>query len=256
MTLLTHPDGTVHFSQLKAMARSPRHYAHACKSQNEPTRAMRVGTAVHHRVLGERSDRPLEVFPGAVRRGKEWDAFAAERSMTEILTQPEWDDAKNPAEAVMSDPVARALLENARTEVPMRWDDNGIPLSTGGVDVIGDGYLAELKTTTNAHPDHLQRHAIKMLYHAQMSHYLSGACSLGMATRRTELHVIAVEVDEPHCVTVLTLTPEVIEAGEKCVRAWLERLKVCAESGVYPGYVQSAVPWALPEWMVEEGFDE
>lgn len=254
--LVTHADGTVHYSQLRQMSRSPAHYVHACRSQNEPTRAMRVGTAVHHRVLGERSDRPLEVWPGKTRNDKGYKDWAASRTMTEILTQPEWDDAKGPAEAVLADPVSRVLLEGARTEVAMRWDDCGIPYSTGGVDVVGRGYIAELKTTTNAEPEHLQRHAIKMLYHAQMAHYLDGARHCDLANEKTELHLIAVEVDEPHCVTVLTLSPEVIEAGQKCVRAWMERLKVCAESNSWPGYVQSPVTWALPEWMIGEDFDE
>ncbi len=260
--LVTHPDGTVHYSQLRQFARSPKHYVHACRTQNEPTRAMRIGTAVHHRVLGERSDRPLEVFPGEARRGKDWEAFRDSRTTAEILTAPEWEESKAPALAVLEDPVARQLLDGARTEVPLRWDDCGIPMSTGGLDVLGPvgiggsgaGYIADLKTTANAEPEHLQRHAIKMLYHAQMAHYRAGACAAGLATHKTELHLIAVEVDPPHCVTVLTLSPEVIEAGERCVRAWMERLKVCAESDYWPGYAQSAVTWALPEWMEE--FDE
>ena len=278
MTLITSSDGTVHFSDLKKFARSAAHYKHSCETRTEPTRAMRIGTAIHHRVLGERSDRPLEVFPGDARRGKAWEEFAAARTMTEILTQPEWDDSRAPAEAVLADPVARTLLDGARFEVPLSWTENGMPMSTGGIDVVGPGYLAEIKSTANAEPEHFMRHAIKMLYHAQLAHYRMGMLS-GTATDgafdyhkneygRTErgleirpakidLYIIAVEVDAPYCVTVLTLSPEVIEAGERCVRAWLERLKVCADSDCWPGYAQSAVTWELPEWMAEtEGFDE
>lgn len=296
MSLIASPDKTVHYSALKAMARSPRHYVHACTKQTEPTRAMRVGTAVHARVLGTRPGQRLAVWEGKTRNDKGYKDWAARQEGAEILTQPEWLDAEGPAEAVLADPVARTILglrndtdatissiahstaceigammthtgNPVRYEVPLTWTDNGIPYSTSGIDIIGPGYIAELKTTTNAEPEHFQRHAIKMLYNAQLAHYRMGCAASavhysadhldGVPWVPKDLYIIAVEVDPPHCVTVLQLTPEVIDHGERCVRAWQERLKVCADSGVYPGYSQSVVPFALPEWMAEmEGFDE
>ena len=246
--LITHPDGTVHFSLLKKIARSPAHYKHACSAENEPTRDMRIGTAIHQRVLGDRSDRPLDVFPGDRRAGKDWLAFKDAHATSEILTQPEWDESKAPALAVLADPVASQLLKGARTEVPLTWSDGGIPCSTGGIDVVGPGYLAELKSTNNAEPEFFKRTALRMLYHAQMAWYRGSP--LGADAR--EMFIIAVETSAPYCVTVLKLAPDVIEAGEKCVRLWMDRLKVCAESNAWPGYAQSEVEWELPEWASGE----
>ena len=54
---------------------------------------------------------------------------------------------------------------------------------------------------------------------------------------------------QPHVVTVLTLTADVLEAGDKSVCRWLEMYKACERSGVWPGYVQTAETWELDEWQ-------
>lgn len=267
MTLITHPDGHVHFSDLKQLAKSPAHYAYRCKNPHtEQTRAMLIGSAVNSIVLGRSPRRPVTVYPGEARRGKEWALFAESHKGHEILTVPEWNEAVPIGDAVNADPVAREILGlekygsevvekgTVRYEVPLTWTDNGIPCATTGIDIVGPGYLADLKVVHNAEPEYLQKHALRMGWHAQLVWYAGGMPTV--AHRTGALHLLCVESSPPHPVTVLTLSPEVIEAGEKCVRAWMERLKVCAESGVYPGYVQSPVTWALPEWMMEGDFDD
>ena len=65
----------VRFSHLRAYGRSAMHGHHArTQPEQEPTAAMQLGSAVHALVLG---NKPVVAYPGAVRRGKEWEAFAA-----------------------------------------------------------------------------------------------------------------------------------------------------------------------------------
>src|SRR4051812_47721540 len=71
-------DGTVHFSDLKKIADSGVQYLHALGRQHEPTRAMLIGTGVHHIVLGERPGSKVAKFPGDKRVGNEWKAFATD----------------------------------------------------------------------------------------------------------------------------------------------------------------------------------
>lgn len=257
MTILTDPDGSIHFSTLKQMAKSPAHYAWRCKNPHtEQTRDMRIGTAVHHLVLGQNERHNVWVFEGDARRGKAWEDFAARHKGDTILTMPEALEAEPIADAVVADPVARTILNGTRREVPLQWTDNGIPCATTGIDIVGPGYIADLKVVHNAEPDYLMKHALRMGWHAQLIWYRGGYLELFPNMTPFDLHLLCVESSPPHCVTVLTLSPEVIEAGQKCVRAWMERLKVCAESGVYPGYTMSPVTWALPEWMTDQEFDE
>ena len=89
---MRHPtDNRVHFSELKQMARSPAHYAHACEHAKDPSRAMTVG-AVGDAIVFGTPDR-IAIYPGPTRRGKEWDAFKALNPGKTIAIQSEVDDA-------------------------------------------------------------------------------------------------------------------------------------------------------------------
>lgn len=255
--LLTDPDGFCHFSTLKQMARSPAHYAWRCAHPMTPTADMLIASAVNQRVLGEPPRNPIKVFEHASKQPRltnEYKAFVAANPDCTILTEKEWSESSPIAKAVINDPCARELLCGARYEVPLDWTDSGVPCRTTGIDIVGPGYIADLKVVHNAEPEYLMKHALRMSWHAQLVWYRTGigsadVCSAGILANGSlaALHLLCVESSPPHCVTVLTLSPEVIEAGQKCVRAWMERLKVCAESGVYSGYVQAPVTWALPE---------
>ena len=247
----------VHFSNLKQFALSPAHYKQSIDAPFEPTRGMRIGTVVHHLVLGPSNIRPLIKFDGDSRRGKEWTSFKAAHPEKEIVTATEWEEAIPMAEAVLRDPVAAGLLKGARTEIPLEWDDAGIKCATRGVDVIGDGFLADLKTTTCTEPQAWTRHATKLLYHCQMSWYENGAKSNGIDVSRG-LKLIGVESSAPYAVTVLNLGEAVRLQGRKSLTIWLERLRTCLENDFWPAYAQSEVEFELPAWMGDDegGEDE
>ncbi len=85
----------------------------------------------------------------------------------------------------------------------------------------------------------------KMAYHAQLAFYSRAASSTGRAANR---HVIvAVETAPPFEVTVLRCSPRTIEAGDKLVRMWMERLLGCEAVDQWPGYVQTEVDWDLED---------
>lgn len=238
----------VHISTLKRMALSPAHYQAAVAKPWDPTRAMVVGTVTHHLVLGPRTTRPIVQYRGDARRGKEWEAFRSAHLDYEIATAPEWADALPIAQAVADDPVACRLLGGTKREVPLSWDDAGIACATDGVDAIGDGYLVDLKTTSCTEPQAWQRHAAKLLYHAQMAWYETGAIKNGIDTSKG-LFLIGVESSEPYAVTCMRLTPETIEQGRKTVAIWLEKLRSCREANFWPTYTQSVIDFDLPSWM-------
>jgi hypothetical protein len=277
MTLITHADGSVHFSDLKQMSRSAAHYKHHCTTQREPTRALLIGSAVNARVLGQSPRRPILVWRDTpTRAGNAYKAYAASHPEADILTAAEWDESSPIAEAVLADPVARTFLGldthggvaddvevgTVRYEVPLQWTDQGVPCATTGIDIVGPGYLADLKVVHNAEPEYLQKHALRMMWHAQLVWYAWGWRHQGPiridlnGIPDPALHLLCVESSPPHCVTVLTLSPEIIVDAEKKLHAWMERLRQCAEADVWPGYVQAPVTWELPEWMTELEFED
>lgn len=243
-------DGTHHFNQIKKLALSGRQYIHACNTEIEPTRAMLIGTMVHLLVLGPRKGgKPIVFFGGERRQGKAWDEFSAANSHAEILTKPEWSEAKAIAEALMNDPMAIARLEGARFEVPIKWEENGLIFSTSGIDIItANGAAGDLKTTSTTFPEAWTRHAFKMLYPQQMAFYRRGLAANGIECP-AGLFLLGVETNAPYEVVDLELTEAMIDHADRSVSLWIEKLRVYKDSNQWPGYAQSPVPFDLPAYM-------
>ncbi len=113
----------LHFSQLKHIARSPAHYAHALRTMREDTVAFRLGRATHSLLLGG----PLvQVWEGASRRGKAWDAWRADQSPDAIiLLESEMDRVRDMAEAVRNNRHAAPLIEGM-TELNLEWRGSAV----------------------------------------------------------------------------------------------------------------------------------
>ncbi len=246
-------DGTHHFAQLKMLAFSGKKYLHACNTKFDPTRAMLIGTGVHHIVLGPRPGASVLRYPGDARKGKGWTDFVKEHPGADILTVPEWDEAEEIATSVLTDPVAMARLTGARFETPLTWEDNGIKCSTSGIDIISnDGEeLCDLKTTNTVEPEAWKRQAFKMFYPMQMAWYRRGARANGIPASRG-LYLLGVETRAPFEVVELELTEGMIDLAERTISLWLEKLKVFTECKRWPGYAQSSVPMDVPAWMRED----
>lgn len=260
MTRVRCADGRVHFSELKKIALSPLHYKHACENATEATRAMSVGTIGHHIVLGPRADKGLVVYKGGRRQGKEWDAFKAEHKDAEIVTVAEWEEGEAIAAAILGDPIAKPYLDGLH-EVPLEWTDGGIDFATRGVDTVGEDFISECKSTVSAEPSRFQRLALNMMYHVQMVMSLDAVNFHRDLQGRprvpdSRLFIIGCESKPPHPVTVLHLTPQVVELARKTLALWTERLRTCEENDFWPSYSQGVVELDAPAWMYPEDEDE
>jgi len=263
-------DDRVHFSDLVEFARSPAHYKYAVENPRERTRAMLIGTIADAVVFG--TELPA-VYEGR-RAGKDWEAFAAAHADATICNVSEWNDGTAAGEAIKADPVAGPILAACHTQVVLQWEQNGVPCASGitgirgGIDAIDTttGTIWDVKCVgVDVDPDGLGRHAWRRWWHAQLAWLIDGWNAggpiriAGVDIETVDVHakiqhggLICVESSPPHIVTVLRLTPRAIEEGRKSVRLWLERYKSCAESGVWPGYVQDVASMDVPAWMGEE----
>jgi len=228
----------VRWSNLKELRRSPAHYAYSLTAPRKETPAMRLGTAVHRLVLGGEA---LPVYDGT-RRGKEWDAFKAQHDDgATIITADEAETAQNIADAVMANEHAARVLTGDH-ERRIQWEIAG-RACVGTPDVIGVGFLSDLKTTVDSSPARLPFQARRMGYHAQLAWYRSGyGAFTGLDTSEFDLYVVAVESKPPHPVTVFQLTPSAIEMGERTWRSCFEQLLVCEASDSWPGYTSAIQP--------------
>jgi exodeoxyribonuclease VIII len=239
------PPQRLHVSELAAMALSPAHFRAAYTDRREPTPAMRLGSLVHALLLGGAR---VAVYEGDTRRGKAWDAFAEAHADADIIaTAPEAARAMCVVESVRADRVAAPFLVG-RHEVAIEWSAWGVDCG-GRVDVLGDGFVADLKTCPIAEPSMFARRAFWARMHAKMAWYRRGLRACDMPVSRAIL--IAVETTAPYAVTVLECTEKALEQGERTIQKWVERYKVCRASNAWPAYAQHVVPFDVPE---DEGF--
>ncbi len=240
----------VRFSHLRAYGRSAMHGFHARTKDVDPTRDMERGTAVHALIFGNRK---VCGYPGATRRGKEYDAFALQHPDSEILTMAEYEKAKRMADAVRNSKVAAPYLKGIyETTLLFRWmglDCRATP------DVRGDGFLMDVKSSKSADPTQFLWSARRFAYHAQLKFYEYGCEKHHI--KIDDHWIVCVESEEPHPVTVFHVEPEALEEGEKLLMLWAERLKNCEASAHFPPYVECTVPLMWPkeaeyEWPEEE----
>ena len=228
----------VRFSHLRAYGRSPAHGRHArIAPKGDETLAMERGTAVHAILFGTKK---VIGYPGATRRGKEYDAFVASHPDHEILSMKEYDKAMRMADAVIACDLATPLLQGV-TEETLLFDWMGLKCRATP-DVRGAGFLTELKTSQSSDPNKFLWHARRMHYHAQMR-FQNIAC--GMTA--LDSYIVCVEAADPFPVTVFRIDEKALEVGEKLLMGWAECLKGAEASQVFSPYVSCIVPIDLPD---------
>lgn len=238
-------EAVARWSTLKAILRSPAHYAHAIANQREDSDSMRIGRAIHKAVLEpDLFDSAWTTWTGARRAGKEWDAFEAMalESGREVLNQKELAQVNAVARSVLSNADAVRLLSNGRAEFEHEWTDEETGIRCGGrVDYVGPNGVVDLKSCMTAEPTAFGAAAFRLMYHAQLAWYADG---LGMPD--VPLSIIAVESSAPHVVVVYTIEELEREIGRAEYREALKRLAECRKSGRWPGYAVGPTPLSLP----------
>jgi exodeoxyribonuclease VIII len=232
----------VRYSHLRLLAKSPAHFR---AGYGEQTSAMELGSAVDALLLNGQA---VVAYPGAVRRGKEWEAWKAAHEGSFIVTQSTLDTAEAMKASVMASPEAARLLlgpsVTRQERLTWKWGDRAI---TGEPDAFVAGqYVVDLKTTQCAAPDKFRWQALRLLYHAQLSCYGAGIAAVKGAPVKDH-YIVAVESKAPYPCTVLRVSDNLIEQGRQMVASWLERLKVCEDADQWPGYSQSIVDLDAPE---------
>lgn len=245
------PDEALRFSRLKRIGQSPAHYAYGYGPE---TAEMETGTGTHSILLVARDmllhETPVLAYPGKVRRGKEFDAFVAANPGAIILTRREFTSAKGMAEAVRACPDAMRVLDGER-EQTFTWKLQG-RLCRGTPDVRSDKFITELKTGETSDPRFFPFKLRRFCYHGQLAWYSDGAVLAGLPDPK-EHYVVAVEAAAPYVVTVFRIAPATIEKGRRLARLWFERLLQCEAAQEWPGYSQSVVELALPDYGFDDG---
>lgn len=242
---------------LKAIGRSPAHGYLSLSGEGDDegeSAAISLGTTVHALLQGKTD---IVVYPGPVRRGKEWEKFKALNAGARIVLQQERDQAMGMAEALVGNKDAARLLtaSRVRREETILFDHLGRACrSTPDLASRSWSWFADLKTTRCADPDRFRWDALRMHYHVQVAMQRLAIRAKGGNPK--EAFIIAVESAKPWPVSVMLVDEDSLIAGEKQMHLWLERLIGCEAAGFWPGYVQSVVPLNIVERHEELQWDE
>lgn len=237
----------VNWSSLKEMAKSPLQYKYRLECPREDVAMFVRGRAVHTAVLEpKRFLTDYVLFPGKIRRGKEWDAFAEEHADKTILKVDEYDKAWAAAEAVMRHPEARALLERTEREKTFTWRDEKTGLLCKcRVDAIG-GALVDLKSTGDIDARCFGNRSARLMYHGQLAMYGDGAKHAG------DKFIIAVESEPPHDVAVFEVNGDAYYAGQELYQGLLAGLSVCMKTNTWLGRYPMKQVLELPRYVFDE----
>lgn len=242
----------VRFSHLRAYGRSAMHGHHArTAAEDEPTYAMERGTAVHALLFGNRQ---VVAYPGKQRRGKEYEAFAADHPDAEILTMAEFAKARHMADAVLASKVAAPYLQGITEQtILFRW--NGLDCRATP-DIRGADFLTELKTSATSDPERFPWHALRMHYPSQMRMQQIAVYETQRIDVPPDCFIICVESAAPYPVQVFRITDRALDMGERNLMLWSERLKTCEASNYFPAYSECVAPLDIPEDDTELEFND
>lgn len=242
-------------------ASTPAHLAARMAAPDADTDALRIGRAIHCRVLRP-DDYAAEfiVSPKFDRRTKdgkaEAEAFAAAAGGRTVVTQDEQSQIDMMADAVRAHPSAGKLL--AMCDMRERVVTGAIDgvRCKARIDAIGNGVLVDLKSCVSASPRAFARAVCEFGYDLQMAFYSELARQADGYDPPQSVGIIAVEKSAPYAVAVYEIRPTDLDAAYRRVLRSVAVYRDCMESGLWPAY-PSHVTWLeIPAWRYAEQNNE
>ena len=229
--------------------RTPAHY-HAYKTgqiKREETRALVIGTLCHLAVL--EPDKLATAFAlrpdGLDLRTKDGKAWKEAQGDKPILDGEEAAMLDGMSAAVAAHPVARQLLEGSKREVSLFSDHRtGLKLK-GRIDVLGEGFVADVKTAAEGDAANFAAAVFRYNYHVQAAMY----CQLAGVEK---FSFIAVEKVAPFAVAVYTLSPKALQVGLNSLNYALDTIALCTDAGLWPAYSLDEQTLDLPAWAYKQ----
>jgi hypothetical protein len=226
-------------SLLKEILRSPTHFRAAWNSEVEKTSpSFFFGQAVHDFLLEPQVfKQSYVVSPHEDGRMADARQFKLANANKKILSQTQAEQLTNVGSAVSSHPLARKLLGEGRHEITHIFKDPGtgiwIKIRPDCL-CLNDGICLDIKKTQDASPRSFGRSAVEYGYDMQAALYLMGLREIYQ--RDFDFVFLAVEEKKPNAIALYAAPIEMLERGERRVRAALDTLKECRDKDFWPAY--------------------
>lgn len=242
-------------SSLKEFLRSPAHYLASTEAIQEPTPAMKMGTAFHAKVLLPDSWQDhYMVMPkvdGRTKEGKEMKAKFELMSEGRVVIDEDTEfKILKMREAIFNHSMANSYLQFAEARESALYGTyvakNGVHVRLKGlVDAMNflRGAIVDLKSAEDASPDGFRKAIWNRRYDIQVVHYLWLAKLNGFDI--SEFVFIASEKDAPYAVGCYTIKEESLVRSYEVWKNAIERFAECQQSGKYPAYSDDVIELAI-----------
>lgn len=232
------------YSQLKAFAKSPNHYLAYLEQVFEPTPQMTLGSALHSQLLtpGLFLDQ-YAVAQKHDRRTKAGKAAAEEQDKLlegkTVITPEQMDTIQKIVSAVLLNRHSQAVLQQAQGfEVEKFGDIAGLQFRAFA-DIVGDGWVADVKTCQDASPEAFMRTAHNLDYHLQAAIYRA-------VFNVDKFFWIAVETSAPFNVQVYQQSEEAKLYSDRRLYNLIQQYQ--RWDGNPQGYSSQILQLDLPRW--------
>ena len=132
-------------SACKLLLTSPKTYHYVTKYGSEDSDAFAVGRLVHLMALEPHKVEEYEVIEVQSKNAKAWQEAKGKRN---ICTRKEYNEAQRIADALLRNENVLGLITGCEFEVPKIGMIGSLPFRAKA-DIYADGFLADLKTTTD-----------------------------------------------------------------------------------------------------------
>jgi hypothetical protein len=239
----------LNYSGAKMLLVSPAHYKNYLDKPREETKALRVGSLTHAKVLQpELVHDTFAIAPEIDRRtkqGKEtYDEFLKSAEGKTVVSQEEWT-LTNDVSSSMRCILNRLGVTFIKTELMFTTEINGCPIKCA-IDAVGDDdYLYDLKTCESASAKDFLRSVLNYRYNLQQYFYRS-AYESAFGSRLKGFRFIAVEKESPFAGAIFELGAEVITSASFDFERVLTLYKSCTALDQWNGYPEEVQVIDLP----------
>jgi len=204
-------------------------------------------------VKGERSDNP--------RNTKAWKeaVFKAQQDGLTIIDSGTLAHAQALAEAVRNHPEAGRLLAQATAhEVSAYADHPSGARVRARFDLVGPGFIGDIKTARDADPETFGRVVNSLMYHVSAANYVDIARANGLTVDRYDLIVVEKEPTPggEYRVAVMEVHPDAIDKGRELMAEACERWLALGKRIDLPSYGTDRHVVDLPAWAYDDDFED
>ena len=241
------PDVTYHSwqgassSRLKLLSKSAAHLKHQLDNPSAQTDAMKLGTALHTKVL-QPSLYSDDLLPGKMAKTIEKNKGKVDEMASSIVNH---ESAK------------KLLKECEEKELSIVWNDEATGVQCKGrADALSSKLktIVDIKTTKDASLREFQRSIGVYGYHMQAAHYIRGLRANGFDI--DHYVIIALEKEPPYACAVYRIEESAVTIGAHELDHRLKYFKKCLDDDCWPGYGSSVEDIELPDWYKVGGEHE